>query len=254
MRDIWMDYQDLKSEILSKGFPINYRILRGPLGEFQGYEVFVVDRDIFWIANAVSGQDIQDFETNFKSKANKLINPVAEDGKIYVRAETRPIECTTVFTTVGDSASNIGDGKDLAWDFSTDDDIITDGVPQGYKRKRIEFRFLDDVYIKDGAIYFFNALKGSYVDLKVVCPAGQYYRDNNGIPHLATQDTVVAHYVKKHRIQGDCPMGDELNSETTSSAIPPNYKFWLEVTVPESDNLSNGWVEIELYRKRTVIL
>lgn len=49
-------------------------------------------------------------------------------------------------------------------------------------------------------------------------------------------------------------MGDELNSETTSSAIPPNYKFWLEVTVPESDNLSNGWVEIELYRKRTVIL
>ena len=51
-----------------------------------------------------------------------------------------------------------------------------------------------------------------------------------------------------------CIMGDELNTEAASSEIPSNYKFCLTITVPASDNSSKGYVSIECYRKRTVIL
>ncbi|MHA1304499.1 MAG: hypothetical protein ACTSPI_12450, partial [Candidatus Heimdallarchaeaceae archaeon] len=132
------------------------------------------------------------------------------------------------------------------------DDIIQ--APQGYKRKRIEFKFLDPIYIKEGAVYFHNSLKGSYLSLHVVCPAGAYYIDNNGAPHQATEDVIISTYVNYHFFQGTCAMGDELNTESCSVEIPNYYKYWLEVTVPEVDAESNGYVSIELYRKRTRIL
>jgi len=179
-------------------------------------------------------------------------NPKDEDGKDIVRAESRPLGWITYFTCAGDSETNIGDGKVLAWDFANTDDEID--APPNFRRKRIVFGFLDDVRIKDGAIYFFGAQKGSYGDLYVVCPAGATYLNNDGSPAVATEDTIVNHYVNHHLFQGDCPMGDELNTESCSPVIPSSYRFWLEITVPNTDASSNGYVSLELYRKRTVIL
>jgi len=71
MKEIWMNYKDFKNELLDKGALINYKILRGPFDEFLGYEVFVLDRDVFWMTTAISEEDIQDFEANYKDKANK---------------------------------------------------------------------------------------------------------------------------------------------------------------------------------------
>lgn len=197
--------------------------------------------------------DKTDFETNHKSSANALVILKSADGKVIVRTESRPINCTTCFCAQADSGIDIGDGKILGWDFSNDDDDIT---PSGvnYKRKRIEFTFLDPIWIKEGALYYHNVSKGSYIDLYVVCPSGQYYYDNEGTPTLATSDTIIAHYMIRHPIQGTVAMGDELNTESCSSEIPSAYKFWLDVTVPNSDATSNGHLEIELYRTRTVIL
>lgn len=179
-------------------------------------------------------------------------NPKSDDGKDIVRAESRPLNTTTIFVGKADN-TGIGDGKELKWDFSNaDDDIST--PPSNCKQKRLEFKFLDDIYVKEGTIYFHNTKKGSYIDLYVVCPNGQYYYDNNGDLQQATEDTIVSHYVIHSFIQGDCPMGDELNTESCSSKIPSNYKFWLDITVPDTDSSSNGYVNLELYRERTVIL
>jgi len=178
--------------------------------------------------------------------------PRDEDGKEITRAESRPLNWITYFTGRGDSSTNIGDGKVLAWDFSNADDEVP--APAGFRRKRIEFSFLDPVRIKDGTIYFFQAQKGSYGDLYVVCPAGQAYLKNDGTPAVATTDTIVNHYVNHHMLQGDCPMGDELNTESCSPEIPAHYRFWLEITVPAADSTSNGYISLEVYRPRTAIL
>jgi len=206
----------------------------------------------------------------------------AKDGRHLVRADSRPIGYITNFTCRGDTAAVgsapgiIGNGKVLAWDFANSNDDATDDgltspIPTNYKRKRIEIGFIEVIYIKEGAIYFFDAKKGSYLDLYIVCKNGGYYKDPNGATPAsalslpgddmytqATQDTPVIHYVNHHRIQGDVPMGDELNTEGASEdGLPPmanEYYIWVEVTVPSSDVDSNGNAELELYRKRTILL
>jgi len=196
--------------------------------------------------------NLNEFETTYKATANSPITPLSDDGKTVVRAESRPLDTTTYFTMAGDTDTNIGDGKKLFWDFSNNDDITE--APEGYKKKRIEFKFLDSVYIKEGALYFHNAKKGSHVCVCIVCPTGQYYYKNDGTLALATEDTIISRYVNHHFFQGNCPMGDELNTESCSVELPNIYKFWIEVTVPDTDEDSNGYISIELYRKRTILL
>ena len=181
-------------------------------------------------------------------------NPLSDDNKEMIRTESRPIGTTTWFTGAGDVAGDIGGGKELAWDFSNDDDIIAMPSGESGKRKRLEFSFIDYIHVKDGKIYFHNAIKDSYIEFHVVCPDGQYYYDNNNNLQQADGDTIISTYVNKQRFQGTCPMGDELVAEVCSGQIPSYYKFWIDVTVPSSDNSSNGYVRLEVYRTRTVIL
>lgn len=246
MRTIYLDWEELKVEILSKNFIINYRNIK------KGYEVFVMDRSVMWTTNVTTASEKADFETNYKSLCNPSLYSL--DGKSIVRSESRPLNHTTYFTCTGDSDTDIGNGSKLLWDFSNDNNEIT--LPSGseVKTKRIEFKFLDSVYVKEGAIYFINAPLGATIDLKVICPNGNYYLDNDKNPVLATQDTVISHYVNNHYMCGDCPMGDELNTESCSDEIPSNYKFCLDITVPITNNNCTGHVSLELYRKRTVIL
>lgn len=199
-----------------------------------------------------ASSDQTDFETNYKPTANTALVHRDDDNRIYARAESRPLDKTTCFIMAGDAAGDIGGGTELRWDFSNDDDKIT--PPSGCYRKRIEFSFIDEVNVKEGSIYWKDALFGSYLDLYVVCPSGQYYYDNDDNPQLATEDTPIEHYVIKHFFQGDCYIGDELNTEAASKDIPSYYKYWLDVTVPNTDTSSNGFVSIELYRERTVVL
>lgn len=206
------------------------------------------------LANEDMASDITDYETNYQSKKSTFLNPIDPDGRHFTRAESRPLGTITCFTDKGDSATNIGDGNELYWDFSNDDDLVN--MPSGstMKRKRIEFSFLDSVWMKEGALYFHKAKKESYLDFYVVCPENGYYLDNDGELQQATEDTPIIHYGIHIHIQGDCPMGDELNTESCSVEIKSNYKFWLDITVPNTDDESTGYVTLELYRKRTVIL
>ena len=187
----------------------------------------------------------------------KHINPISPDGKETIKAESRPPGHQTNFTGIGDGVS-IHDGQEMFWDFSNDDYLVTDTtslylpIPDGFKRKRLKVSFNDPVYIKEGAIYFVDAQKGSYVDMSVVCPKGQYYLDRDGVPILADTDVYLSNYVSHHFIYGTCNLGDEMNAETCQEVpIPTNYEVWMEITVPDDDTVCFGWGNIELYRTRT---
>lgn len=246
MKIITLDWTELKTNFLTKSFLINHKNTE------HGYHVYVQDRNLLWIAPVVTTADIEDFETNYKSKSNLCM--YAPDGKEISRTESRPHGTTVYFTCRGDSETEIGKGKRFFWDFSNNDDLLD--IPSGSteKTKRIEFKFLDPTWIKEGTLYCHNTLKGSYLDLYVVCPTGYYYLDNNGSPVLAEEDTIICHYVISQFMQGNLPMGDELNTECCSEEIPSYLKFWLEITVPDNDNESNGYVSLELYRTRTIVL
>lgn len=184
----------------------------------------------------------------------RVIPPRTADNKEIVRADSRPSGTNTYFTCSGDNAT-IGGGKKLFWDFSNSDDDVSVGVPIGFKRKAIDISFSENVYMKEGSFYFFDALKGSYGSMLVICPVGNYYYDHNGIPQLAAEDVPLVRFVNEHFFTGSCPMGDELNTEgAQENPIPPNYKLRIEITVSDTDNLSYGWVSLELYRARTILL
>jgi hypothetical protein len=190
----------------------------------------------------------------------KLISPrKSKDGKSLNRADSRPITETTYFTMRGDSATGIGDGEIMTWDFSNSNNIVTDSItteiPSGYKRKRIILSFVDQIHIKEGTMYWENAPYGCHIDFWVICPSGQYYLDRDVIPHLASEDTPLVHYVNHHRILGTCYMGDELNTESANEdAVPSNYELWVEITTPNTDETSKGHSELEIYRERTHLL
>ena len=230
------------------------RYLKLQYEEFdEAYELYCIEDTITYVCNLErdGGTDVVDFETNYKADANKPIQERYPDGRPIIRSESRPQGCTTMFTMTGDNAV-IGDGTEIKWDFSDTDNDVT--PPTGFKKKRIKFSFLDSVWIKEGCIYFHNCLKGSYINLYVVCPTGGYYKKNDGTVAQATEDTIIHNYVNKHFVQGTCQMGDELNTETSSDELYSYLEFWLDITVPDSDATSNGYVEIELYRARTRIL
>jgi hypothetical protein len=172
-----------------------------------------------------------------------------EDGRLWVRAESRPADCTTLFTGIGDNGG-IGDGKVLTWNFADTTNDIT--APTGFRKKRLEFHFKDSVYVKDGLLIHSGAPYGSFVDGMIVCPTGFYYYDNNAAPQLASVDTPIAHYISHVNMFGDCCT--PFIPESCSVAIPATYKFWIDVTTLDTDTTSVGSAMLTLYRKRTVIL
>lgn len=186
--------------------------------------------------------------------------PKDAGGKLFTRAESRPLDCTTVFTTCGDTnGANplIGNGPRLCWDASVADGWLDDqnGAPDGMKQFAVTIQFCDSIWLKEGTIYYMNATKGSYADMQVVCPNGGYYMYLGQVYQNTTgNDLVVDHYLYKHPLQDDVPMGDELNTETCSQELPSYLKYKFTVTVPESDVTSYGYMEIELYRRRSVVI
>lgn len=177
----------------------------------------------------------------------------ATDGRLIVRADSIPRGSHAVFTNEGDAPGSIGGGKSLFWDFSNSEDEVT--APTGYRMKRLIISFSESVYVKEGALYFYDAPKGAYIHLYVACPDGQYYQDRQGNPVQAVGDVPIYWFIRRHHFAGSCPMGDELNTEAAQeSATPAGYRIVGEVYVPDTDNVSYGFATLELYRGRSVLL
>jgi hypothetical protein len=216
------------------------------------YLVYAEEQSIVYKCLLTDSSEITDFETNYKSDSNKPIIPRSIDSRPIVRVDSRPIDWTIAWTGRSDSANGVFDGKETAWDFSNNDDLVT--APSGYKRKRIEFFYIDEVRIKDGTLFYFNKLKGSYFDIFMICPDGEYYYDNDGVLQQATEDTKVYNYLSHIKLFDSTVDGFKFDSEGCTDPIPTTYKFWMEITVPDTDSSSHGHMTIEMFRKRTMIL
>ena len=194
--------------------------------------------------------------------------PKMPDGRPIIRADTRPLQTQTYFTMAADGTS-IGDGIELVWDFSNDDNLYTGPeVPPGFKAKQLLLKFHCPVYLKDGTVYFFDAPWGQYLTMEICVPPGTYYPNPAGtIPasalgfpgnqmySYASELVPYVRYVNKHRMFGSCPMGGELNAEGASvDPVPIGWYIRGLIITPESDTVSRGYGEIELYRCHTVLL
>jgi hypothetical protein len=123
------------------------------------------------------------------------------------------------------------------------------------KQISVTIQFCDSIWLKEGTIYYMDCDKGSYIDMEVLCPNGGYYMYLGQVYQNTTgNDLAVDHYLFRHPMQDNVPMGDELNTETCSQELPSYLKFRLTVTVPEADVTSYGYMEVELYRRRTVVI
>lgn len=196
--------------------------------------------EIIKTKNVIPGSPQEDFENNYKANAITTINPTSDDGKRYIRAESRPLDMTTCFTCRGDSSSKVGGGTKLMWDASVD--TFTD-VDDNFKRIIIDFGFNSDICIKEGTLYFFDADWYGELAMWTYVPAAY---------HPSGQDTFVDNFVVSQFFYGSCPMGDELNTECASSKIPPYIRHQLWITIPKTDTTCKGYVSLELYRGGTV--
>ena len=195
--------------------------------------------------------------------------PHMEDGRPIVRADTRPMDSETFFTSAGDDVA-IGDGTHLQWDFSDSTADVYNGseIPDGMKAKQIIMTFNCPVYLKDGALYFFDAPWDCYLEMDIMVPSGGYYPNPAGaIPAAAlgisgndmyaqaSGNVLYQRYVNRHHIYGDCPMGDELNAEGCAvEALPVGWYLRGLIITPESDNISKGYASVEMYRCHTNLL
>jgi len=230
----------------------------------HGYFIWAVELCVVYSCNVDKtdpvNSDQEDFEDNYKADCNKTVEPTDTEGKHYTRAESRPLDCTTIFTTCFDTNGGspaIGAGARMQWDASVASGWVDDesGAPEGMKQFSVSGSFCDSVWIKEGALYYMNATKGSYIDMEVICPNGGYYMYLGQVYQNTTgSDLTVDHYLFKHPIQDCVPMGDELNTETCSQELPSYLKYKMTVTVPEADATSYGYMEIELYRRRSVVI
>ncbi len=249
----WIDFKTLADD---KCLKMQYET------RLHKYYIYMVEGimtyECFIRISSPASSDQEDFENNYKSDCNKPINPVDDEGRQFLRAESKPVGMTTYFTTRGDTETAIGDGDKLEFDFNnTDNDITT--PPTGFKQKRVCCTFIDTVRLKEGTLYWENMPFGSHIDLCLGVPDQAYYQKNDGsyAQNTTGEDLMIAKFVNNSPMMGNCPMGDEMNTEAASNDIPPGTIFGFLVTVPDTvtntDNV-HGAVVLELYRKRTVIL
>ena len=195
----------------------------------------------------------------------------APDGRLIVRADSRPVGFQTYYTMAGDdSTAGIGMGQEIVWDFSNDDDLVTgDHVPSGMKCKEFLLSFLCPIYTKDGCVYFFDAPWGQYLTMDIVIPPNQYYPNPYGnIPasalglsgndmyaYTGSEYVVYCVYLMKYRMCGTCPMGDEINAEGSAvNPMPPNWRMRGRIYTPIDDNISKGYAELEVHRCHTALM
>jgi len=214
------------------------------------YYVFAVDNTINYTYNILKDDPITDIEVdfndNYKQNSNYVLEKKDQYGKIVTRVSSHPDGTISCFTMSGDS-TKIGEGVNIEWDFSTID------VVDNKKTKVIDVQFNDNIWIKEGKLFFHNALKNTYCSMDIICPKDNYYINDNGEPTLATEEVIINKYVINYKIQGSAPTGISLNTEEAQiDPLPQNYILRFIIIAPPEDDISNGYIGIQLYRKQLI--
>ena len=288
MSQINLEWAEFKDKATNLHLPARYE-------ESEGF-YFLYASDTPWEYQCTLQKgtpDCDDFEINCKGKCCGYANQRDIRGRVVIKTESRPMNCLVLFQEGFDDTDTyysyvnsatpleiplntpiVGEGKHWNWDFSNNDnnvtvDLYNQPLREGRKAKAIKGNFIDDIWIKEGTLYFFDTLKGTEFSIGVMCPPGYPYPNNEAIENNYTyeehpecfriNDTghylMISHYMIKHLIQGTCPMGDEFNTDACQDgALPVYYQLWFYIETDVEDVSGNGTGQLEIYRTRSVIL
>ena len=183
------------------------------------------------------------------------------DGTLKIFASARQANTLLYLTARGDDLVNskIGEGSPLL--------IQNNGIDT---ETSVETQFLDDVYLKDGYVYWQNASPGDSVSCEIVLPANTLFPSDNGTGNydivdnvpvsnssgtgnyiMYPIDIVVNRFVNRFLILGTNTVGTVLESQDTA-LIPKQLKFrFTHYTNTPNSNFAVA-INLELYRDRTV--
>lgn len=184
-----------------------------------------------------------------------------EDGTEKLYTTPRQEGTYLYFTGEGDDiiGSTIGGGTSFTIDNSVSLTTLNS----------ISFGFIDDIFIKDGLIFWENAAFGDWMTLEVYLPANTYWKtphstgnfdlvDGSYIANatwsgeylMLGADYTVNRFVNKVPLMGSNPMGTLLESSDVDK-VAKELKFRASVGTPTSSPIKCAFI-IEMYRKSTV--
>jgi len=184
------------------------------------------------------------------------------DGTDKISTTPRQEGTYLYFTGKGDDTVNqvVGGGIPLIIDNSGNTNLT----------KSIEFSFIDDVFMKDGIIFWENAVLGDNVTLEIYLPANTYYKTPHSTgnfdfvdgqyvanatwtgEYLALPvDYTLQRFVNSVPIMGTNNVGTLLESADVD-ILSKELKFRAKLESPDrNQNLKIAFV-MEMYRKSTV--
>lgn len=226
-KESWADF---KTEVTDRAMCPQWYEDRGYYNIFalDGFFMFTIQLDV---SDTGAGTDTTDFNDNYKSSWNLRLDYRDSTGLLRLHASPRPENYTTYFTGVGDDTSDaseanwtIGDGNEAYLSLTASDDT-----------KEVKMTFTEDVYIKDGIMFFDSAPAGAKIDVYINYP---------GVG-------AVAYFIRGLRIKGDCPMGVYLNSED-GGKMAKGLELVIKVHNGDTNAAFDVWASIEMYRINTV--
>jgi hypothetical protein len=184
---------------------------------------------------------------------------LTRDGKRIVTTSDRPQDHYRYFTTCGDDwdLQTRGDGQCLQYTVLPSSD------------QTLEVRFIDDTYLKDGSMIYYDAEMGSWLRVDLFVPAnmpfpaknanGNFdYVDGAWVPNatntgkyfILPQETLVHRFINKMAMFG---MGRQReNIETTEpNFIPKGWIVRLSIHNASSTETIRATVTLGMYRKIT---
>lgn len=186
-------------------------------------------------------------------------NQATPDGKLIVTASDRPANTYRYFTTKGDDMTNhiLGEGEDLNFWIAPGQSMTKD------------IQFLEDTYIKDGQVHYWNVEDLSFLDMVVVCPAGVPFPapdhngnydlvgatwtpngTNTGAYFILGTETVIFRFVNKYPLTKFDGFGYIESPEP--QLFPTPYKFRITVFNNNTTDNLRASVVINMYRKHTI--
>lgn len=190
----------------------------------------------------VDGIEVDDFSIDYTE-----LDSIGNKAESYCRGVITPtgnpwpggvlIDCDYDYAEIGSDSDN-----EMKFDFTVED-----------SPKSITLGYCDPIHIKDGVVFYDGGEVDSTLNVYIICPAGNYYKDNNGNYAYAFTDITIAYYVVDQMLLGSAPMGIYFDVEARSTAIPNNYKVKIVIDKGSSTTLK-GCVRLEINRQRTTIL
>lgn len=224
MKEISVEWSQFKTEVTNRIMNPQW------IDDGNTYSVYAVDGFLLFNISLIKGtSDCDEFEADYKDIWNRpQVMRSNETGLERLYGSPRPEGTSTYFCGQGDdvgvSPAVVGGGQEIFVDMTTSDTT-----------KTIYLDFAEDIYPKDGLVFFKDAPMGAKVDVFINHPlAGN-----------------VGFFVKNLRIYGDCNIGIGLNSEDVG-LMPQGVQ--LAVKVYNGDTASNFkvWGLFEIYRATIV--